>query len=82
MALVAGGVTANTIIAGEVRLVAAHALSTLSSLLDLLGLPGLYMAHRGGMGRLGLAGFLGAWSGTYLIAVSGNFRVPGSGPGQ
>jgi hypothetical protein len=95
LALVAGGVllaaatplhpsreTATTIIAGEVRLVAAHALSTLSSLLVLLGLPGLYMAHRGGMGRLGLAGFLGAWSGTYLIAVSGQFRVPGSGSGQ
>jgi hypothetical protein len=65
--------TATTIIADEVRLVAAHALSTLSSLLVLLGLPGLYMAHRGGKGRLGLAGFLGAWSGTYLIAVSGNF---------
>jgi hypothetical protein len=86
LALVAGGVllavatplhpsreTATTIIASEFRLVASHALSTLSSLLILLGLPGLYVAHRGGMGRLGLAGFLGAWSGTYLIAVSGNF---------
>ena len=65
--------TAATIIASEVRLVASHVLSTLSSLLVLLGLPGLYVAHRGGMGRLGLAGFLGAWSGTYLLAVSGNF---------
>lgn len=86
LALVAGGVllavatplhpsreTATTIIASEVRLVASHILSTLSSLLILLGLPGLYATHRGGMGRLGLAGFLGAWSGTYLIAVSGNF---------
>ena len=86
LALVAGGVllavatslhpsreTATTIIANEVRLVAAHMLSTLSSLLVLLGLPGLYVTHRGGMGRLGLAGFLAAWSGTYLIAVSGNF---------
>jgi hypothetical protein len=86
LALVAGGVllavatsvhpsreTAATIIASEVRLVAAHILYTLSSLLVLLGLPGLYVAQRGGMGRLGLTGFLGSWSGTYLLAVSGNF---------
>jgi hypothetical protein len=86
LALVAGGVllavatpvhpsreTAATIIASEVRLVASHVLSTLSSALVLLGLPGLYLAHRGRLGRLGLAGFLAAWSGTYLLAVSGNF---------
>ena len=60
-------------IASEVRLVAAHVLYTLSSLLVLLGLPGLYVAQRGRMGRLGFAGFLGAFFGTYLIAVSGNF---------
>jgi hypothetical protein len=65
--------TASTIIASEVRLVASHMLSTLSSLLILLGLPGLYITHRSWMGRLGSAGFLAAWSGTYLIAVSGNF---------
>jgi hypothetical protein len=35
--------------------------------------PGLYAAQRGGMGRLGLSGFLIAFSGTYLIAVTGNF---------
>src|SRR5215210_2151871 len=86
LALVVGGVllavatslhpsreTAAAIIASEVRLVAAHVLYTLSSLLVLLGLPGLYVAQRGGMGRLGLAGLLGAFVGTYLIAVSGNF---------
>jgi hypothetical protein len=86
LALVAGGVlmavatslhpsreTASTIIASEVRLVASHVIYTLSSLLVLLGLPGLYVAQRGGMGRLGLAGFLGAFFGTYLLAVSGNF---------
>jgi hypothetical protein len=28
-------------------------------------------AHRGGMGWLGLAGFLTAFTGTYLIAVTG-----------
>jgi hypothetical protein len=86
LALVAGGVlmavatllhpsheTVTTIIASEVRLVAAHVAYTLSWLLVLLGLPGLYVAQRGRMGRLGLAGFLTAFLGTYLIAVTGNF---------
>ena len=48
-------------------------LYTVAWLLVLLGLPGLYAAQRGGMGRLGLVGFLTAFSGTYLIAVTGNF---------
>lgn len=65
--------TAATIIAGEVRLVAAHVFYTLCWLLVLGGLPGLYVAVRGTMRRLGLAGFLLAFSGTYLIAVTGNF---------
>jgi hypothetical protein len=65
--------TATTIIASEQRLVAAHVVYTLAWLLVLLGLPGLYAAQRGGMGRLGLVGFLTAFSGTYLIAVTGNF---------
>jgi hypothetical protein len=65
--------TARTIIASEVRLIAAHALFTFYCLLVLLGLPGLYTAHRGGMGRLGLAGFLTAFTGTYLIPVTGYF---------
>ena len=65
--------TAATIIATEVRLVAAHFLYTLAWLLVLLGLPGLYASQRRSMGRLGLAGFLAAFSGTYLIAVTGNF---------
>jgi hypothetical protein len=86
LALVSGGVllavatllhpsreTAATIIASEVRLVAAHVLYTVSSLLVLLGLPGFYVAQRGRMGRLGFAGFLVAFFGTYLLAVSGNF---------
>src|SRR3954468_6202980 len=86
MALIAGGVlmvvatllhpsreTATTIVASESRLVAAHVVYTLAWLLVLLGLPGLYAAQRGGMGRLGLVGFLTAFSGTYLIAVTGNF---------
>ena len=65
--------TAATIVASEPRLVAAHVLYTIAWLLVLLGLPGLYAAQRGGMGRLGLAGFLTAFTGTYLIAVTGNF---------
>jgi hypothetical protein len=86
MALIAAGVlmviatllhpsreTAATIVASESRLVAAHVAYTLAWLLVLLGLPGLYAAQRGGMGRLGLVGFLTAFSGTYLIAVTGNF---------
>jgi hypothetical protein len=86
MALIAAGVlmviatllhpsreTATTIVASESRLVAAHVVYTLAWLLVLLGLPGLYAAQRGGMGRLGSVGFLTAFSGTYLIAVTGNF---------
>src|SRR5215212_5826028 len=65
--------TATTIIAREARLVAAHVAYTLSWLLVLLGLPGLYAAQGGRMGRLGLPGFLTAFTGTYLIAVTGNF---------
>lgn len=65
--------TAPTIIASEVRLVTAHVIYTLSWLLVLLGLPGLYVAARGTMGRLGLMGFVFAFSGTYLLAVTGNF---------
>jgi hypothetical protein len=65
--------TVTTIIASESRLVAAHILYTLAWLLVLLGLPGLYLAHRRGMGPLGVLGFVGAFAGTYLIAVTGNF---------
>jgi hypothetical protein len=65
--------TATTIVASESRLVAAHVVYTLAWLVVLLGLPGLYAAQRGQMGRLGLAGFLTAFTGTYLIAVTGNF---------
>jgi hypothetical protein len=65
--------TATTIVASESRLVAVHVAYALAWLLVLLGIPGLYAAQRGGMGRLGLVGFLTAFSGTYLIAVNGNF---------
>lgn len=86
LALVAGGLllvvatalhpsreTPATILEAEGRLVAAHVLFTLSSLLVLLGLPGLYGAESERMGRLGLVGFLLAFMGNTLIAVSGNF---------
>jgi hypothetical protein len=85
MALIAAGVlmvlatvlhpsseTATTIVATEPRLVATHVVYTLAWMLVLLGLPGLYATQRGSMGRLGLAGFLVAFSGTYLIAVTEN----------
>lgn len=65
--------TTSTILANEGRLVASHVLYTLSWLLVLLGLPGLYAAEHASMRRLGLVGFLVAFSGTYLIAVTGNF---------
>jgi hypothetical protein len=65
--------TATTIVASEPRLIAAHVVYTVGWLLVLLGLPGLCAAQRGRMGRLGLVGFLTAFSGTYLIAVTGNF---------
>jgi hypothetical protein len=86
LALVAGGLlmavatalhpsreTTATILQAETRLVAAHILFTLSYLLVLLGLPGFYGAYSVRMGRLGLAGFLLAFMGTTLVAVSGNF---------
>jgi hypothetical protein len=65
--------TPGTILGAEGRLVAAHVLFTVSSLLVLLGLPGLYGVESVRMGGLGLVGFLLAFMGTMLTAVSGNF---------
>ncbi len=65
--------TPATIIASEVGLVAAHVAYTVAWLLVLLGLPGLYASVRRETGRLGLVGFVGAFAGSYLLAVSGNF---------
>jgi hypothetical protein len=86
MALMAGGAllplatllhpsleTAATVIASEKRLVAAHVLFTVSWALVLFGLPALYATAGAAMGRLGLAGFLGTFTSTYLLAVSGYF---------
>jgi hypothetical protein len=85
-ALIAGGVlmavatlvhpsleTPATILAGEAKLVAAHSLYMASYLLILLGLPGLYAARLARTGRLGMIGFVVAFTGTTLLAVSGNF---------
>jgi hypothetical protein len=63
--------TATTIVASEPRLLATHLVYTFAWLLVLLGLPGLYAAQRGQMGPLGLVGFFTAFTGTYLIAVTG-----------
>jgi hypothetical protein len=65
--------TAGTIVDSEMRLVAAHFLITFSYLLVLLGLPGLFGSESVRMGRLGLAGFVVSFTGTFLLAVSGNF---------
>ena len=86
MALIVGGLltvvatalhpsreTTISILQTEPRLVAAHALFTLAYLLVLLGLPGLYAAQSAMIGRLGLSGFLLAFTGTTLVAVSGDF---------
>ena len=86
MALIVGGLlavvatalhpsreTTASILQTEPRLVAAHVLFTVAYLLVLLGLPGLYGAESTRMGRLGLSGFLLAFMGTTLIAVSGDF---------
>ena len=45
----------------------------LLGLLVLLFPGSMRRRNAGGMGRLGLVGFLTAFSGTYLIAVTGNF---------
>ena len=66
--------TATTIIASEVGLVAAHFLYTLSQFAGAARpTRTLCVSARRGMGRLGLIGFLTAFAGTYLIAVTGNF---------
>ena len=57
----------------EARLVASHAVYIVASLLILLGLPGLYLAELRRTGRLGSIGFLVAWLGTALLAISSQF---------
>ena len=86
LALIAGGLlravatvlhpsreTTATILAAEVRLVAAHVLFTLSYLLACSASPACMGTSSVRMGRLGLIGFVLAFLGTMRIAVSGNF---------
>jgi hypothetical protein len=63
--------TATTIVASEPRLVAAHVVYTLAWFLVLLGWALCGPARRDG--TAGIGRFLTAFSGTYLIAVTGNF---------
>jgi len=62
-----------TILETELRLVASHAVSVVSYVLVLFGLPALYVAESERMGRLGLIGFLMAFTGTALLAISSMF---------
>ena len=87
MALAAGGLlfivatllhpsqeTPVTILETEVRLVSSHAVYVVSYVLILLGLPALYVAESQRVGRrLVLTGFLMAFGGTALLAISGMF---------
>lgn len=65
--------TPASILEMEAQLVGSHALSVVASLLILLGLPVLYSAELRRVGRLGSAGFLSAWLGTALLAISSQF---------
>lgn len=57
----------------EAQLVGSHAVSIVAYLLILLGLPILYSAELRRLGRLGSTGFLIAWIGTALLAISSQF---------
>lgn len=62
-----------TILETEVRLVSSHAVGVVSNVLVLLGLPALYVSESQRMGRLGLTGFLMAFTGITLLAISSMF---------
>jgi MFS family permease len=65
--------TPEIILEQELRLVAAHWLSTFFFGFLLLGLPGLYAAQSERAGRLGLVSFLMVFFGTLFFAVSNNY---------
>ena len=65
--------TPEIILEQELRLVAAHWLTTFSFGFLLLGLPGLYAAQSESAGRLGLVSFLMLFFGTLFFAVSNNY---------
>lgn len=65
--------TPEIILEQELRLVAAHWLTTFFCGFLLLGLPGLYGAQSERVGRLGLVSFLMLFFGTLFLAVSNNY---------
>jgi len=65
--------TPEIILEQELRLVAAHWLTTFSFGFLLLGLPGLYAAQSERAGRLGLVSFLMLFFGTLFFAVSNHY---------
>ena len=65
--------TPEIILEQELRLVAAHWLTTFSFGFLLLGLPGLYAAQSERAGRFGLVSFLMLFFGTLFFAVSNNY---------
>ena len=65
--------TPEIILEQELRLVAAHWLTTFAFGFLLLGLPGLYVAQSERAGRLGLVSFLMVFFGTLFFAVSNNY---------
>ena len=65
--------TPEIILEQELRLVAAHWLTTFSFGFLLLGLPGLYAAQSERAGRLGLVSFLMSFFGTLFFAVSNHY---------
>ncbi len=65
--------TPASILEMEAQLVGSHAVYIVAYLLILLGLPVLYGAGLRRIGRLGSTGFLGAWIGTALLAISSQF---------
>ena len=63
----------NTILTQTWRLVTAHVFFTIAIIIGLLGLVGLYIYQSEAGGRLGLTGFILAFTGNVLLAVSGNY---------
>ena len=62
-----------TILSQTARLITAHSLFTLAYVLTLWGLVGLLVCHARKIGALGLTGFILAFTGTVLFAVSGEY---------
>jgi hypothetical protein len=62
-----------TILSQTARLVIAHSLFNIAYVLTLLGLVGLLVYQAGKIGRLGRSGFILAFTGTVLFAISGDY---------